>query len=83
MKRRGDESFVVLCNLDMNIEDEIYFLFHCPNYSSIRHHFLKILDNRAPNFKQLPLTELIIELTNSCDYSINQSRIYAKKKVYM
>jgi len=37
------KDFVALCNLNMNIEDEIHFLFHCPNYSSIiQHDSLKI-----------------------------------------
>ena len=64
------DRLCTLCGLN-NIEYEIHFLFHCPNYSSIRDGFYNKIDNKFSNFKQLPLTELIIELLNSSDYFIN------------
>ena len=54
-----------------NIDDEIYFLIYCHNYSSIRDDFYNKMYNPLPNFKQLSLNELIIKLMKSEDYFIN------------
>ena len=53
---------------DLNIEDEIHFLFDCPKQSSIRDDFFNKIDNRIPNYKNIPISNLIIQLMNSTDY---------------
>ena len=65
---RGVLEFVLF--VASMIEDEIYFLFDCPKYSSIRDDFFNKIDNRIPNYKHIPVSTLIIQLMNSTDYYI-------------
>ena len=62
---RFRDSNCLSCGL--NIEDEIHFLFDCPNYSSIRDDLFSKIDNRIPNYKQYQLQFLIIQPMNSTD----------------
>ena len=60
---------------DLNIEDEIHFLFGCPKYSSITDEFFNKIDKRHPNCKHIPISALIIQLKNSTDYYLNRQLV--------
>ena len=62
-----------VCSLD--IEDEIYFLFDCANYSSIKHDFFNKIANRIPNYKYIPISTLIIQLMNSTEHYLNKQLV--------
>ena len=59
----------------LSVEDEIYFLFDCPKYSSIRDDFVNKIENRIPNYKHIPISTLIIQLMNSSDYYLNKQLV--------
>ena len=59
----------------LNIEDEIHFVFNCPQYSSIRDDFFNNIKNRIPNYKHIPISTLIIQLMNSTDYYLNKQLV--------
>ena len=59
----------------LNIEDEIHFLFNCPKYSSIRDDFFNKIDNRIPNYKNIPISTLNIRLMNATDYYLNKQLV--------
>ena len=46
-----------------DIEDEIHFLFDCAKYSSIRDDVFNKIANRIPNYKHIPISTLIIQLS--------------------
>ena len=60
----------------LDIEDEIHFLFDCAKYSSIRDDFLNKIANRIPNYKHIPISTLIIQLTNFTDYYLNKQLVH-------
>ena len=47
-------------------------LFDCPKYSSIRDNSFNKIDNRIPNYKHIPISNLIIQQMNSADYYLNK-----------
>ena len=54
-----------ICPLCASIlKDEIHVLFNCPKYSSIRDDFFNKIDNTIPNYKHIPISTLIIQLSN-------------------
>ena len=59
-----------VCNLD--IEDEIQFLFDCAKYSSIRDDFFNKIANRTPNYKHIPISTIIVQLMNFTDYYLTK-----------
>ena len=61
---RCDEICPV-CSLD--IEDEIHFQFDCAKYSSIA--------NTIPNYKHIPISNLIIQPMHSTDYYLNKQLV--------
>ena len=60
---------------DLNIEDEIHFLFNCPKYSSIRDDVFITIENRIPDYKHIPISTLTIQLMNSTDYCLNKQLV--------
>ena len=70
---RFRDSNCLSCGL--NIEDEIHFLFDCPNYSSIRDDLFSKIDNRIPNYEHIPISTLIIQQMNSTDYYLNKQLV--------
>ena len=59
----------------LNIDGEIHFLFNFPKYSSIREDFFNKIENRIPNNKHAPISNLIIQLMNSTDYYLNKQLV--------
>ena len=60
---------------DLNIEDEIHFLFDCPKYSSITDECFNKIDKRLPNYEHIPILTLIIQLMNSANYYLNKQLV--------
>ena len=65
-----------LCTVcGLNVEDEIHFLFHCSIYSAIKDEFFNKINSRSTNYKQLPISILIMQLMNSSDYYVCKNAV--------